>query len=384
VIETFIELEWGVVLVNGQDALAWIQALGQLLFIAFIIALFLGLNQRIQVYIWTRDIRSKLVILEGMAEEARRKTLDYLVRNNTKNPELLLNKIVDFFIIEPVSIEPTDIIKRLDHLVNIRIARFKDEFEKAMPDSDPVTRSRAEVSAEITSALTLIQKIVKHYLLLGEKTKNWILIMQLQLLMPQILRIADSYRRALNDFLAGYPIGDSAGPLVALKLSNYSPNWVEVEHDTVVADIDFEGRKLILVKAKGPASTVGKPGTAVEKVVNELIGKNVKPSLLLTVDAALKLEGEESGVIAEGVGAAIGDIGPEKIRFERISAEHKIPLRALIIKMSLEEAIQAMNKKIYEGVEKAVARARDIILAETKPGDAVIVAGIGNTNGVGQ
>jgi hypothetical protein len=374
----------GCCLVNGQDALAWIQALSQLLFIAFLIALFLGLNQRIQVYIWTRDIRSKLVMLEGMAEEARRRTLDYLARNNAKSPESLLNKIVDFFVIEPVSIEPTDIIRRLDHLVNIRIARFREEFEKAMPSSDLVTRSRAEVSAEITSALTLIQRIVKHYLLLGEKTRNWILIMQLQLLMPQILRIADSYRRALNDFLAGYPIGDSAGPLVALKLSNFSSNWVEVEHDTVVTDVDFEGRKLILVKARGPASTVGKPGTAVEKIVSELASKGVKPSLLLTIDAALKLEGEESGTIAEGVGAAIGDIGPEKIRFERVAAEHKIPLRALIIKMSLEEAIQAMNKKIYEGVEKAVARAREIILAETKPGDVVVVAGIGNTNGVGQ
>lgn len=380
----YIRVGVGCRLVNGQDALAWIQALSQLLFIAFLIALFLGLNQRIQVYIWTRDIRSKLVILEGMAEEARRRTLDYLARNNAKSPESLLNKIVDFFVIEPVSIEPTDIIRRLDHLVNIRIARFREEFEKAMPSSDLVTRSRAEVSAEITSALTLIQRIVKHYLLLGEKTRNWILIMQLQLLMPQILRIADSYRRALNDFLAGYPIGDSAGPLVALKLSNFSSNWVEVEHDTVVTDVDFEGRKLILVKARGPASTVGKPGTAVEKIVSELTSKGVKPSLLLTIDAALKLEGEESGVTAEGVGAAIGDIGPEKIRFERVAAEHKIPLRALIIKMSLEEAIQAMNKKIYEGVEKAVARAREIILTETKPGDVVVVAGIGNTNGVGQ
>ena len=371
-------------MVNGQDALAWIQALSQLLFIVFLIALFLGLNQRIQVYIWTRDIRGKLLILESMAEEARRRTLDFLVRNNTRNPESLLSKLVDFFVIEPVSIEPIDIIRRLDHLINIRILRFRDEFEKAMPNSDFVTRSRAEVAAEITAALTLIHKIVKHYLILGEKTRNWVLIMQLQLLMPQILRIAESYRRALNDFIAGYPIGDSAGALVALKLSNFSSKWVDVELDTVATEVEWEGRRLVIVKAKGPASTVGKPGTAVEKLVKDLVGKGVKPALLLTVDAALKLEGEESGSIAEGVGAAIGDIGPEKIRFERIAADYGIPLRALIIKMSMEEAIQAMNKKIYEGVEKAVARAKEIILAETKPGDVVIVAGIGNTSGVGQ
>lgn len=369
-------------MVNGQDLASWIQALSQLLFIIFIIALFLGLNQRIQVYIWTRDIRSKLVILESLAEDARRKTLDFLVKNNARNPESLLNKIVDFFIIEPVSIEPIDIIKRLDLLINIRIRRFREEFTKALPESSEVIRGKAEVSAEITSALVFIYKAVKHYLLLGEKTKNWVLIMQLQLIMPQILRIANAYRKALTDFLAGYPIGDAAGPLVAYRLSNHSTNWREVELDTVATEVDIDGRRLVIVKAKGPAPTVGKPGTAVEKIIRELVERNMKPSLLLTIDAALKLEGEESGTIAEGVGAAIGDIGPEKIRFERIATEYNIPLRALIIKMSMEEALYAMNKKIYEGVEKAVQRAKEIILSETKSGDVVIVAGIGNTSGV--
>ncbi len=370
-------------MVNG-DLTAWIQALGQLLFILFIIALFLGLNQRLQVFIWTRDIRGKLVILESIAEDSRRRTLDFLVKNKARNPETLLNRVTEFFIIEPVSIEPIDIIRRLDHVLNIRIQRFKSEFETAMPESDHVIRTRAEVLAEITSALIFLHKFVRHYLILGEKTRNWVLIMQLQLLMPQILRIADTFRKAHNDFLQGYPIGDSAGPLVALKLSNYTSKWEEIDLDTVFTEVEFENRKLIIVKAKGPAATVGKPGTGVEKIVKDLISRGVKPSLLLTIDAALKLEGEESGIIAEGAGAAIGDPGPEKIRFERITVENGIPLRALIIKMSMEEAIQAMTRLIYEGVEKAVARAREIIVTESKPGDVVIVAGIGNTSGVGQ
>ncbi|MCX8195637.1 MAG: DUF1512 domain-containing protein [Acidilobaceae archaeon] len=362
-----------------QDLTAWIQAIGQLLFILFLVALFLGLNQRIQLYIWTRDIRGKLVLLEDMANEARGKTLDFLVKNGAKNPETTLNRITEFFVIQPVSIEPTDIIRRLDLLVNLRNRRFRDEFLRAMPESSEVARSKAEVLAEITAALTFIFKAVRHYLLLGEKTRNWVLIMQLQLLMPELLKLADTYRKALNDFLKGYPIGDSAGPLAAVKLANYSAQWKEIEWETVSAEVDIEGRRVILVKAKGPLPTVGKPGTAVEKLVKEM---GERPSLLLTIDAALKLEGEESGSIAEGVGAAIGDIGPEKIRFERVAAEYGIPLRALVIKMSLEEAIQAMNKKIYDGVERAVQRAKEIIVSETKPGDTVIVAGIGNTSGV--
>ncbi len=372
-----------------QDAPAagladWIQAISQLLLLLIFIALFMGLNQRIQIYMWSRDIRAKLVVLEGMAAEARKKTLDYMVANGARNPESLLSRILDFFVIMPVDIEPVDIIRRLDHLINVRRRRFKEAFEEALPEADPVARSRAETAAEIAGALNLIYKVVRHLLLTGEKTRNWILIMQLQLIMPMVMRIADTYRKALNDFLKGVPIGDAAGPIVALRLAGPGAKWERVEDETVAAETEFEGRRLVIVKAEGPMSTVGRPGAATEKVVKRLIEEGRKPSLMITVDAALKLEGEETGSVAEGVGAAIGDIGPEKIRFERIAAEHGIPLRAVIIKMSMEEAILAMNKKILQGVEKAVERVKDIIRRETKPGDTVVVIGVGNTAGVGQ
>lgn len=366
---------------NGDFA-QWLQAISQLLFLAFFVALLLGLNQRLQIYIWTRDIRGKLAIMEAMAEDAQKKTIEFLVKSGAKSPETLINRINNFFIIEPVSIEPTDIIRRLDLLVTLRNRRFKEEFERALPESSEVVRSKAEVAAEITAALNFLYRAARHYLLMGEKMKNWILIMQLQLIMPQLIKIAEVYRKALNDFLAGYPIGDAAGPLVALKLSNYSTDWRSIEWETVSTLTEIEGRKVYIVKAQGPMPTVGRPGSGVEKLVRELVERGEKPTLLLTVDAALKLEGEESGTVAEGVGAAIGDIGPEKIRFERIAAEFGIPLRAVVIKMSLEEAIQAMNKKIYDGVEQAIQRVKEIILSETKPGDSVIVAGIGNTGGV--
>lgn len=368
----------------GTGLADWIQAISQLLLLIIFIGLFMGLNQRIQIYMWSRDIRAKLVILEGMASEARKKTLDYMVAQGARNPESLLSRILDFFVIMPVDIEPVDIIRRLDHLINVRRRRFKEEFEAALPDADPVARSRAETAAEIAGALNLIYKVVRHLLITGEKTRNWILIMQLQLIMPMVMRLADTYRKALNDFLKGVPIGDAAGPIVALRLAGPNAKWVRIDEETVAAETDFEGRRLVLVKAEGPMSTVGRPGAATERLVKRLVEEGRKPSLMITVDAALKLEGEETGSVAEGVGAAIGDIGPEKIRFERVAAEHGIPLRAVVIKMSMEEAILAMNKKILDGVEKAVERVKDIIRRETKPGDTVVVIGVGNTAGVGQ
>ncbi|MGC9210490.1 MAG: DUF1512 domain-containing protein [Acidilobus sp.] len=369
---------------SGAGLATWLTVIINILWVALLFLWLTGLGNWIQVYWYRVDIRNKLSILGGLAEEARKETLDYMNRNKAKDASSLLSRLLDFFLIEPVQLEPTDIINRLRHLINIREARFKDVFNQAMADSDEVTRSIASTAAEIASALNFIYKYVRHLLLFAEKTKNWYLILQLEVFMPQILQIAQMYRRALDDFLYKVPVGDGAGPLVALRLAGYGAQWREVTEDTVATETKFEGRDLIIIKAKGPGSTVGRPGEAAEKVIREAIAKGKRVSLMITVDAALKFEGEETGEVAEGVGAAIGDPGPEKIRFERVAAEYNIPLRAVIVKMGMDEAILAMNQYIYKGVDKAVERVKEIIRAESKEGDTVIVIGVGNTVGVGQ
>ncbi|MCE4619195.1 MAG: DUF1512 domain-containing protein [Desulfurococcales archaeon] len=360
----------------------WISAISQLLFLLIFVLLFLGVNQRFQVYVWSRDIKAKLTLIDSMAVEARKKTLDFMNKNRARDAKKLLDRITDFFVISPVQLEPTDIIRRLQHLLDVRRRRFKEEFEKAMPEADEYTRSRAETASEIAAALTFIYKYVRHLLIMGEKTRNWILIMQLQLIMPQIIKIADMYRKALDDFLMGTPIGDSAGPMVAVRLAGFDAGWKEIDEETVYAVSEVENRKVYVIKAKGPGSNVGKPGVATAKLIEELVKNGEKPSLIITVDAALKLEGEETGSIADGVGAAIGDPGPEKISFERIAAHYNIPLRAVIVKMGMEEAIQAIKKEIADAVDKAVERVKEIIVSETKEGDSVVVIGVGNTIGV--
>ena len=361
----------------------WISAISQLAFLLIFLLMFLGVNQRLQVYIWRGDIKSKLAILEWLAANARDRAKEYMVKNRGRRVDELMERLTDFFLIQPVDIEPVDIIKRLDHLFNVRRLKLRGIFQQFMSDADEVTRSKAEVAVEIASALTFIYKIVRHLLQFGEKTRNWILIMQLQMLMPMIVRQARTLYRAQEDFLRGLPVGDGAGPLVAYRLAGGS-EWRRVEEETVAAEIDYDSRRLIVVKAEGPGSSVGKPGAAVERIVEELVSRGEKPALIVTVDAALKLEGEETGSIAEGVGAAIGDPGPEKIRFERVAAKYGIPLRALVIKMSEEEAITAMRESIYKAVDKALERLKRIVEEETRPGDTVIVAGIGNTAGIAQ
>ncbi len=361
---------------NGSD---WTTTLFVILILGSYLLSFTDLPQRMQLWRYSSFIRKKIVQLTELEEDSKRKAVKYLMSLGVKEPKKVLEGFTNnFFLISPVDVEPTDIIKRLRHLLRSRDSKVRAYVMENLPGAGEVIWENTEVILEISSALTLINKIVKHYYKLGLKYNNWILMMQLALELQQIVGLAKSYDDAIDAFMRGIPIGDGAGPLVAHYLAgNSQPE--ELVKETVVYNIQIDGRKVYIIKAKGPGSTVGYPGEAVEKLVEKLGGRVSK---IITVDAALKLESEETGEVAHGIGAAIGDPGPEKIAIERIATKYSIPLEAVVVKMSNEEAINAMTKQIYEGVIKALNVVKDIIENTVKESEAVIVAGIGNTVGI--
>ncbi|MCQ5377147.1 MAG: DUF1512 domain-containing protein, partial [Candidatus Methanomethylicia archaeon] len=176
------------------------------------------------------------------------------------------------------------------------------------------------------------------------------------------------------------PIGDGLGPLVASKLMVGAPKTAIAE-EVVYSEIEISKRKVYVLKAEGPGGVVGKPGEAVKQLVESLQGKVKR---IIMVDAGLKLEGENTAEVVEGVGAAIGDPGPEKFKIEDVATKYKIPIDAIICKMSLEDALTTIKKEIVESADNIVERIKKGILERTSEGDIVIVAGIGNTIGVGQ
>jgi hypothetical protein len=155
----------------------------------------------------------------------------------------------------------------------------------------------------------------------------------------------------------------------------------KIEKDIVVAETTIEGRRVLVMKAEGPGGNVGKPGEAIKQLIESNQGR---VSLILMIDAAVKFEGEKSGDISEGIGAAIGGIGTERYKIEEEATKHKIPVYALIIKESLEEAIASMRKQIFDAADRVIERIRDVLLERTREGDLVIIAGIGNTIGIAQ
>lgn len=368
---------------DGCDQLMdsnWSSIIMQLIWIIFFVMIFTGANQKIQMRLWSYDIRNKLRIIKSYVDEDRNRVEKLLKNLGLEAPGILMKRAIDFFIIEPVSIEPTDIIKRLDHLIRTTERSFRNLIASYLPGIGRYERSLVETSVSLVAVLNTVYKIVKHYLITAEKQNNWILLMQLELAMPQIMKLVEIYHEALDPFTTGKPIGDSVGPLVAHRIIESGKVLSRrVIDETSITEIWLEERRIFVIKAEGPGSNVGRPGHVLADLVEKLKG-NV--DLVITIDAALKLEGEESGVIAEGVGAAIGDPGPEKIAIERATTKYNIPLRALIIKMDHGEAIHTMKKEIFEAGERAYEYVIKLIKELTPPNSTIIIAGIGNTMGI--
>jgi hypothetical protein len=102
------------------------------------------------------------------------------------------------------------------------------------------------------------------------------------------------------------------------------------------------------------------------------------------IDAALKLEGEDSGSVAQGFGAAIGGIGIDRFKIEAIATKHDIPIFAIVVRQSVKEAITLMKKEISDQAENVKSQVYEMITDNSSPNQTVLVIGVGNTLGVAQ
>jgi len=318
--------------------------------------------------------------LENMKNDAKSLTIRTLrdVGKAKDDPTPKLNTLLEQFLIEPVSMDPAGIVNKFDHLLDVREAKFKSDVARIAPEASPTQVNNLENLVEATWALNYMFKIVRHLYLLGKKTFSILVIFQLQAFLPLIMQEAEAYKGATNAFAEGHPIGDGAGPLVANRLMRGHESR-KVEKDMVAAETTLEGRRVIALKAEGPGGNVGKPGDAIRQVLQENSGK---ASMIIMVDAALKLEGEKTGEVAEGIGAAIGGIGTERFKIEEEATKFNVPVYAIVIKQSILEAVTTMKKEIADAVDPTIEKIKQLILETTKEGELVIIAGIGNTAGI--
>ncbi|MHA1771090.1 MAG: DUF1512 family protein [Candidatus Thorarchaeota archaeon] len=363
--------------------LSWIV---NILFLAFIMVFSLY-GAKIQMWQWLKQIEAGLIELKRMAIESRQTAIDTFKKfgKDEKEVAAALDRWLDYFLITPVDLDPAGILQRLDHLLDERRDRYQEFVAEIAPEASPVMDQNLENTLEVAQVLSLIFRVVRHFYLLGKKTGSQILIMQIHMQMPDLLRIAKAYFDAIDAFSEGKPIGDGIGPLVVTQFAREygatPESYVqEVGREVGYYEIDVEGRTVFVVRATGPGGTVGKPGFAIKNIVEQNNGQIAR---IITIDAALKLEGEDLGRVSEGTGAAIGDPGPEKHAIEDAATQNKIAIEAIVIKQDEAAAVGIMRKKILDAIPEVLERIKTAIRKRTKPGDKVILAGIGNTMGIG-
>jgi hypothetical protein len=362
----------------GDSSISWI--LNVLFYAVFVIFIFYG--QRLQMVVMLREVEGSLYKLKYIKEEGRKITVQTIkeIGKPQADPAARVDRFLEYFTISPQGLDPAGIVWKLEHILDVRDVRFKDEVKLMAPSANETQTNNLENTLEAAMALNYIYKVVRHYYLLGKKTYSLYVVMQIQMILPMVMKEAEAYASALKAFAYGQPIGDGAGALVAAKLL-HGHETRKIAKDCVVATVPFEGRTAYVIKAEGPGGNVGKPGDAIKEVIEENDGKI---ATVVMIDAALKLEGENLGEVAEGVGAAIGGPGVDQYKIEESLVKYHIPINAVIVKEDVGDAVSPLRKEIFDSVENVIERIKQVVLERTKEGDKVIIAGIGNTIGIGQ
>lgn len=356
---------------------SWI--LNLLLYGFFVVFMFYG--QRIQMYIMIREVEGSLYKLKYIKDEGRKTAIETIkeIGKPQTDPTAKVDRFLEYFTIPPQSLDPAGIVWKLEHILDVRDTRLKDDVKLMAPAADETQGNNLENTLEAAMALNYIYKVVRHYYLLGKKTLSLYVIMQLQMILPMVMREAEAYASGLKAFAFGQPIGDGIGALVAAKFM-HGNEIRKVSKDIVAATVPVENRTAYVIKAEGPGGTVGKYGDAVKTIVDENEGKI---ATIIMIDAALKLEGEEVGEVAEGVGAAIGGPGVDQFKIEESIVKYHIPINAVIIKEDIGDVISPLRKELFDALDKAVERIKQVVLEKTKEGDKLIIMGVGNTIGIG-
>jgi hypothetical protein len=296
---------------------------------------------------------------------------------SNSDPGPTIDNYLEFFVLPPVDLDPQGVVHKLQKILEMGEDRFQYMALTIAPHADPEWRANIIMTLKSTLALNGVAKMVRHNLELARKTGNLQILLMLQMNLPLLMRLMKAQFEGTKSFAEGKPIGDGLGPLVVgMLLKDFTEEELEERDELVIARREIEGINVITARAKGPGARMGKVGMAVTSLIEE---EDIKR--IITVDAAVKLEGEESGSVAEGVGVVIGGPGVDRWIIEEELLKRDLQTDAVIVKISPEEAISRINQEIFEASKKAVSVVNESIL-RSKSGSRLLVVGVGNSCGI--
>jgi hypothetical protein len=350
----------------------------------FILFIFFG--AKLQLMQMLAAIRGKMARLAILRDTSYKNLCAHIAKfvpsGMSKDSEARLRNLISSIAIPPVSnLDPAGIVPKMENTFKTYDKFMKSNLRRIVGNVSQSDLENVTNSLEVAVELDVFHRVVDHYYRLAKKGGVF-MAYQLVMVLPMLMEMGEALLAASGHFGTGLPIGDGFGPMVAQKFVKNGDGMLEAENhstdsETSVYEQIVADRRVFVVKAKGPGGSVGNPG----KVTQEIILKE-KPSLVVTIDAALRMESEKTGDVAEGVGVAMGGPGMDRFRIEEALAESSVPVLTVVCKMNMKEAISMMPKAVLDQVEPVYRRVLQLIDENSEKGQTVIVIGVGNTMGV--
>jgi hypothetical protein len=305
-----------------------------------------------------------------------------------------ISTMLEFFVIAPSEINRNYLFHKLQYLTAKKAERFKEKIKEFLPNIDTTSLSQISALLNTTTEIDDLFRKVRHNLIVGEKTKSYWFLLQSAAEITQTMLRAKAYRSALSTFTKTYPIGDSIGPLVVhefifeqKKKQGISPVSHQIFGEFYAQEISYHNRTCVCMRAKGPEINIGHPGMAVKTYFEKNPEFIPTISLIITIDAISRKEGERAGTVAQGLGVALGSGKSEnldKYQIENIALNRNpsISLEAIVCRQSFEEAVSPMIEPIRNAVPIIIRKLKQIIRTQTRENDRIIIIGIGNAIGV--
>ncbi|MFB6180764.1 MAG: DUF1512 family protein [Candidatus Nanohalobium sp.] len=327
---------------------------------------------RLMIWRITKRVDAALLNLEAFRNDTESYFLEKLKPEMSDSFKEKFRSMKNFQVSQPANIDPAGMVSRLENVLDASEDKFNRFVERNAETEDDEELANLNMAFKGVMGTQQIFKVMRHYRELISKTGNIQLISIAQMMIPIYKEIAEAQKDATRAFVDQAPTGDGIGPLVAAKLIEEHSG--EISEDIMHSEEEIEGNPVHVIKSKGPGARLGKYGDAIEKLAEEH-----QLNAIITVDAASKFEGEETGTVNEGVGVMMGGPGVEKTKIEEKAVEVDVPLEGIVIKQSPPEASKPMKKEIYEAREKAENKVREII---NEYNGRVAVVGVGNTCGI--